>query len=110
MNALKKCIKSCSRQRTYQEVNACEIHCNKKYLQASEDEIKHNMDLIAFNIAKSAMRDPHKKYMEDLKKYMEDVSKLGKSRSKRARKSRSKKRARKSRSKKHARKSRASKK
>jgi uncharacterized metal-binding protein len=93
MNALKKCIKSCSRQRTYQEVNACEIHCHKKYLQAAEDEVKHNMAQIAFNIAKSAMRDPHKKYMED-------ISKLGKSRTKRARKSRSKKHSRKSRSKK----------
>ena len=95
MNALKKCVKSCSRQKTYQEVNACEIHCNKKYLQAAEDEVKHSMNQIAFNIAKSAMRDPHKKYMED-------VSKLGKSRSK--------KRARTSRSKKSARKSRVSKK
>ena len=66
MNALKKCIKSCSRLSTNHEVNMCEMHCNKKYLQAAEDEIKHHMANIAFRIAKSNVRDPHKKYMEDV--------------------------------------------
>jgi hypothetical protein len=66
MNALKKCIKSCSRLSTNHEVNRCEMHCNKKYLQAAEDEVKHHMAEIAFRIAKSNVRDPHKKFMEDV--------------------------------------------
>ncbi len=68
MDALKKCIKSCSRQSTSHEVNECEKYCNIKFLQAAEDELKRNMEQIAFRIAKSAIRDPHKKYMEDVYK------------------------------------------